>query len=97
MMTAAAMGHTKRAAQLGTACALLLITLLLAACASRHRVPRTAAACAQECAAARSACLKSCAESTGHLEILEEVRESLCGKRCNEDFDRCMFACPGVQ
>ena len=80
-----------------TGAAVLIAVLALAGCTSRHRVPLEAKGCADECATTRSSCLAACAKGTGRAEVLENVRESLCGKRCGEDYERCVLACPGVE
>jgi len=28
---------------------------------------------------------------------VEDMREHLCTKRCTQEFEKCMLACPGVQ
>ncbi len=90
------MRHRRQGSQYWGLLVLVLAPLAIG-CATHRRVPREAASCASACITTRSECVERCAVNTGKLQILEDVRESLCGKRCGEDFDHCMLTCPGVQ
>lgn len=79
------------------ACAATLLAVVASGCTEYHRVPLAVAPCADACAAAKSSCVINCAESVGRVAILDGLRESLCDKHCDEDFDRCMLDCPGVR
>ncbi len=74
----------------------LLGAAVMSSCTTRHRVPAQAAGCAGDCGDSRAACLRSCSERSGPVAALEGVRENLCDKRCTQDYQTCMLACPGV-
>lgn len=74
----------------------LLVALLLAgplACTRRVTVPREKTSCTSVCGGTQAGCLAHCAEDKGNPEVLEDIRASLCEKRCNEDHEKCMLAC----
>jgi hypothetical protein len=76
--------------------AALALALLSESCTTHYTVPQSAEPCAKTCQTTLQQCLTSCAESTGHPEIVEDVREHLCTKRCREAYETCVPACPGV-
>ena len=72
----------------------LISAALAAGCTTHYRIPKEAQACTDRCAATRGACFDDCGKSRGNMQPLEDLREGLCGKRCGEDYDSCMVACP---
>lgn len=65
----------------------------LGGCTQRVTIPRDKQACASECARDQNACVGNCDEDKGNPEVLEDVRASLCEKRCKEGYENCMLAC----
>lgn len=76
----------------GVAAALGLV-LLVGGCTQRLTVPREKQACAGECSREQSGCIGGCATDRGNPEVLEDIRGSLCEKRCREGYESCMLAC----
>jgi hypothetical protein len=78
------------------ALAVLVAASLLPACTTHVRVPRSAVPCADACDERLATCRSDCARSRGNPQVIEDVRESLCGKRCEQEHEDCVFACPGM-
>lgn len=72
------------------ACAALLV---LGGCTQRITVPRDKQACAGECAREQNGCVSGCDDDKGNPAVLEDIRGSLCEKRCKEGYENCMLAC----
>ena len=80
--------------RIGRAGAAALSLLLVAAgCTQHYTVPKDKQPCAADCSQAQSSCVTLCADPKQSVQVLEDVRGSLCDKRCKEGYDNCMLAC----
>jgi hypothetical protein len=71
----------------------LLVLLAAAGCTRHYNVPKSKQPCADECTRIQASCTAHCGENKGNPAVLEDVRGSLCEKRCKEDDDKCMLTC----
>jgi len=75
----------------GTFAAVFL--LASAGCTQHRTIPKEKQPCADACTQAQASCSGQCAVSKGNPQVLEDVRGSLCDKRCKESYDDCMLKC----
>lgn len=77
---------------------IVLVVALVAcsACTTRIKVPPTAKACADDCLSEHTSCVLEC-ETPGRVEMLDGLRRSLCNDRCRDEYNQCMFKCPGIR
>ena len=73
--------------------AAIAAVLLLASCTQHRTISKDKQPCAAECAQSQNSCVSGCAVDKGNPEVLEDVRGSLCEKRCKEGYEDCMLAC----
>ena len=73
-------------------CALLLLAAG-SGCTQRYTVPKDKQPCATACTQSQSACVNRCAVPKQDVQVLEDVRGSLCEKRCKEEYEGCVKAC----
>jgi len=73
-----------------------LFFLLLAVsggCTQHYTVPKEKQPCANACTQSQSDCVNRCAVPKQDVQVLEDVRGSLCEKRCKEGYESCVKAC----
>ena len=70
-----------------------LLLLLAGGCTQHYTVSKDKKPCAADCSQAQSACVGRCGETKQNVQVLEDVRDSLCEKRCKEGYENCMLAC----
>ena len=73
--------------------AALTFLVLAAGCTQHYTIPKDKQPCADLCTQAQASCTSHCAENKGNPQVLEDVRGSLCEKRCKESYDDCMLKC----
>ena len=70
-----------------------LLLLLGAGCTQKYTITKDKQPCAQNCTAVQTGCTTRCAEPKQDVQVLEDIRGSLCEKRCKEDYEQCMLNC----
>ena len=80
-----------RTARLAAGCLLLFFSA--AGCTTRYTVPKEKEPCVTACTQEQSACVNRCAVPKQDVQVLEDVRGSLCEKRCKESYESCAKAC----
>ena len=73
--------------------AALALLLLAGGCTQHRTIPKDKQPCANACGQAQTSCETRCAQPKQDVQVLEDVRGSLCEKRCREDYETCMNAC----
>jgi len=76
-------------------CAAVVLLLLFAAagCTQHRTITKDKQLCATNCGQTQTGCMTRCADPKQNVQVLEDIRGSLCEKRCREDYDKCMVAC----
>ena len=80
-----------RTVRLAAGCVLLLFSA--AGCTQHYKISKEQQPCVTACTQSQSGCVNRCAEPKQDVQVLEDVRGSLCEKRCKEEYENCVKAC----
>lgn len=69
------------------------LILGVAGCTQHKTIPKEKQGCAAECTREQNHCVSGCSEDKGNPAVLEDIRGSLCEKRCKEGYEDCVLAC----